>query len=381
MRVYFDNAATTPLCQEAIDAMTDLMQEHYGNPSSPHSHGRQVKGVVEIARKSIAKNLNCSPSEIYFTSGGTEADNMTLQCAVKEGIKNIITSETEHKAVLNTAKDIASSGKANVHYLKHTANGHIDINHLEELLNEYDDVLVTLMHANNEIGNMIDLQEVGDLCKKHGALFHSDTVQTVGQYPIDLTDTPVDFISASAHKFNGPKGVGFIYIRKGIEFCPMILGGGQERSIRGGTENIMGIAGMAAALEYNQSKLEEKMAYIANLKSYFIEALKEKIDGIVINGDYIGRSNYKVISASFPKTKEGSMLLFNLDIRGISCSGGSACSSGATSPSHVMVALNADLEKPTVRFSLGSQNTKEEIDYTIEQLSILYPSKVKEMHV
>lgn len=380
MKVYFDNAATTPLCAEAIDAMTELMHEHYGNPSSPHSHGRKVKGIVEMARKSIAKNLNCQPSEIYFTSGGTEADNMTLQCAVKEGIKHIITSETEHKAVLYTAKEIASQGKAQVHYVKHTPNGHIDLNDLASLLEKHDDVLVSLMHANNEIGNMIDLNEVGALCKKHKALFHSDTVQTVGQMPIDLEETQVDFIAASAHKFNGPKGVGFIYIRKGIEFCPMILGGGQERSIRGGTENILGIAGMAAALEYNQQKLTQKIKYIQDLKSYFINQLQENIEGIQINGDYNGRSNYKVISASFPKTKDGSMLLFNLDIRGISASGGSACSSGATSPSHVMVALKADVERPTVRFSLGSQNTKEEIDYTIEQLKILYPSKVAELH-
>ena len=375
MRIYFDHAATTPLCKEAIETMTKLMEEHYGNPSSSHSHGRMVKGVVEMARKSIAKNLNCSPQEIYFTSGGTEADNMTLSCAVKEGTKNIITCRSEHKAVLHTAQDLEKQGLVKVHYVKLTDNGHVDIAHLRELLSKNNDVLVSLMHANNEIGNMIDLQEIGSICKENNALFHSDTVQTVGQYDIDLSHGKVDFISASAHKFNGPKGVGFIYIRNGINFCPLIIGGGQERSLRGGTENILGIAAMAEALKVNLSKLDKKQAYIKDLKEYFITQLTKNVSGIIFNGDYLGNSNYKVLSVSFPKTEASSMLLFNLDIRGISCSGGSACSSGAAQPSHVMTALNADLELPTIRFSLGSSNTKEEIDYSIKQLMELFPTK------
>jgi len=380
MRIYFDHAATTPLCKEAIETMTNLMEEHYGNPSSSHSHGRMVKGVVEMARKSISKNMNCSPQEIYFTSGGTEADNMTLSCAVKEGIKNIVTCKTEHKAVLHTAQNLEKQGLVKVHYVKLKADGHIDTEYLHELLTKYDNVLVSLMHANNEIGNMIDLEEIGAICHEHKALFHSDTVQTVGQYKIDLSHGKVDFISASAHKFNGPKGVGFIYIRSGINFCPLIIGGGQERSLRGGTENILGIAAMAAALKMNIDKLDQKQPYINGLKEYFISQLKENIGNIRFNGDFQGFSNYKVLSVSFPKTESSSMLLFNLDIRGISCSGGSACSSGTAQPSHVMTELYADSDLPTIRFSLGNTNTKEEIDYTIDQLKELFPKNVQEVY-
>ena len=376
MKVYFDHAATTPLCNEAIETMTGLMKEHYGNPSSTHSHGRMVKGVIEMARKSIAKNLNCTPNEIYFTSGGTEADNMTLNCAVKEGIKNIVTCKTEHKAVLYAAMELEKQGLAKVHYINMLDNGHVDLQHLDEILSKTPNALVSLMHANNEIGNMIELKEVGTICKKYKALFHSDTVQTVGQYNIDLSQGDVDFICASAHKFNGPKGVGFIYIKKGIPFCPMIIGGGQERSLRGGTENILGIAGMAVALEMNLKKQEAKYKHIKDLKDYFITQLENSLGDICFNGDYKGMSNYKVLSVSLPKSDSSSMLLFNLDIRGISCSGGSACSSGAAIASYVMEALNCDLEKPTIRFSLGASNTKEEIDYTIEQLKMLFPENL-----
>jgi cysteine desulfurase len=382
MRVYFDHAATTPLCKEAIEEMTSLMENHYGNPSSSHSHGRMAKGIMEMSRKSIAKNLNCSPQEIYFTSGGTEADNMTLTCAVKEGVKNILTCQSEHKAVLHTAQDLEKRGLVKVHYIKLTTNGHVDTVHLDDLLSGLDNCLVSLMHANNEIGNMIDLEEVGAICQKNNALFHSDTVQTVGQYKIDLSLGMVDFISASAHKFNGPKGVGFIYIKSGIRFCPLIIGGGQERNLRGGTENILGIAAMAAALEVNMKINDIKRVYIKDLKDYFISQLQENIEGIIFNGDYLGKSNYKVLSVSFPKTEASSMLLFNLDIRGISCSGGSACSSGASAPSHVMAAINANIELPTIRFSLGGNNTKDEIDYTIDQLKELFLSNtIKTTHV
>jgi cysteine desulfurase len=374
MKVYLDNAATSPICEEAIDAMSNLMRDYYGNPSSSHSHGRMVRGVIEMSRKSIAALLKCDPNEICFTSGGTEADNMTLRCSVKEGIKTIITSEVEHKAVLQTAKELYGSGKVNLLFVKLDEKGHIIKEDLERLLSENTDVLVSLMHANNEIGNLIDIQEIGALCKRYGALFHTDTVQTVGHYPIDLSTGNIDFISVSAHKFSGPKGIGLIYVNKKVKFCPMITGGGQERNLRGGTENVLGIVGMAKALEVNCAKMEANTKRITGLKNHLISRLSNEFTDIQFNGDSAGNSNYKVLNVSFPVTDAASMLIFNLDIRGISVTGGSACTSGAAAGSHVLDAIGSDQNRPAVRFSFGKQNTIEELDYVVEQLKELYPN-------
>ncbi|MBI1221406.1 MAG: aminotransferase class V-fold PLP-dependent enzyme [Bacteroidetes bacterium] len=374
MRIYLDNAATTPLDPQVAETMLDVMQNKYGNPSSIHAHGREVRTLVEEARKTVAKLLNVTPSEIFFTSGGTEADNMAIRCSVEDlGVKRIITSPIEHHAVLHTIEEMGHKGKAIVEFVKLTANGHIDLDSLEELLKkEEGKTLVSLMYANNEIGNLLDTDAVSALCEKYGALFHCDTVQAMGHYPLDLQKTKIDFIACAAHKFNGPKGVGFIYISNRNRIKPLITGGAQERNMRGGTENVYGIIGLAKALEISCEHMEEKAAHISGLKNYMIRRLEEEIPGIEFNGDAKGRSLYTVLNVSFPPSKVSDMMLFKLDIEGISASGGSACSSGSDVGSHVLGALGVDSKRANVRFSFGKFNTKEEIDYVI--------SKLKEMH-
>lgn len=376
MKVYFDNAATTPLDKEVADTMYKVMCEDFGNPSSTHAHGRQVRTLLEEARRTVARLLNCAPGEIFFTSGGTEADNMSIRQSVLTGeIKNIISSKIEHHAVLHTVEELAHQGKVNLHFVNLLPNGHVDLNHLEELLSTNPNALVSLMHANNEIGNLLDIDKVGEMCLKYSAIFQCDTVQTIGHYPLDLAKTHINFLACAAHKFNGPKGVGFIYINSKSKISPFITGGAQERNMRGGTENVYGIIGLAKALELAYANLEHEQKHIQDIKTYMIEKLRANIDGITFNGDTEGSSLYTVLNANFPPTPIAEMILFKLDIAGISCSGGSACSSGSNVGSHVLGALNVSTDRPSVRFSFGKQNTKEEVDFVVEKLKEMLAPK------
>lgn len=373
MRIYLDNAATTPIDTEVFQAMLPVMEKQFGNPSSIHSYGREARSIIEIARKTVARLLNTSPSEIFFTSGGTEANNMAIICGIRDlGLKHAITSKIEHHAVLHTLENLEKQGQIKLSFVNLTDKGHIDLAHLEHLLNTSERSFVSLMHANNEIGNLLPIQQVGQICEKHQAIFHSDTVQTMGHYAHDLQQTKVHFINCAAHKFHGPKGIGFLYINGNIKVRPFIHGGAQERNMRGGTENIYGIVGLAKALEIAYRDMEKNQTYIQGLKSYMIEQLQTNIPGIYFNGDAEGNSLYTVLNASFPKSDISEMLLFRLDIAGIAVSGGSACSSGSNVGSHVLTALNGDPEHPAVRFSFSKLTTKEEIDYCITTLKELY---------
>lgn len=372
MNVYLDNAATTPMHPEVVKAMTEVMTNYFGNPSSIHGKGREVKTLVEEARRKVAGLLGCTPGEIFFTSGGTEADNMAIRNSVKNlGVKHIITSPIEHHAVLHTVEELDKLGLASMHLVRLTSNGHIDTAHLKELLAANSNTLVSLMHSNNELGNMIDLEEVGSLCKEYGAYFHCDTVQTIGHQPFDLSKLHVHFLAGAAHKFNGPKGIGFIYINHSIKLEPFITGGSQERNMRGGTENVYGIVGLAKALELSVSNMEQDKKHIMDLKQYMLEQLKQHIPGVSFNGDAEGKSAYTVLNVSFPPTPIAEMMLFKLDIDGICASGGSACSSGSNVGSHVLKAIGSNPDRPAVRFSFGAHNTRAEIDYVIERLKIM----------
>lgn len=373
MRVYLDNAATTPLDPEVIEVMLSTMQNDFGNPSSIHAHGREVKTVVEKARKTIANLLHASPSEIFFTSGGTEADNMAITRSIQDfGITHAITSPIEHHAVLHTLEDHAKNGTIHLDLLRLDEKGNIDFNHLEELLASNPRTLVSIMHANNEIGNITDLKKLSDICQKYNAVLHSDTVQTMGHYPINLSELKIDFITGAGHKFHGPKGVGFIYINANNKIKPLIHGGAQERNMRGGTENVYGIAGIAKALEIAYRDIEEHHNYIQGLKSYMVEELQKNIPDVQFNGTIVpSESLYTVLNVSLPCSNMSDMLLFNLDISGISASGGSACSSGSAIGSHVLNALKADENRPSVRFSFSKKNTKEDIDFAVAKLKEL----------
>ncbi|HEV8079609.1 MAG TPA: cysteine desulfurase family protein [Chitinophagaceae bacterium] len=367
MRIYFDNAATTSLDPEVLDAMMPYLTEKFGNPSSIYSYGRETRMAIENARKSVAKILNAHPAEIFFTSGGTESSNTAINSAVNDlGCKHIISSTIEHHATLHTVKNLYETKEVALSYVKLLPNGHIDLVDLEKLLNaSKEKCLVTLMHANNEIGNILDINAVGELCKKYNAIFHSDTVQTVGHFPFDLRNTPVHFITGAAHKFHGPKGVGILYVNKNIKIKPFVHGGGQERNMRAGTENLYGIVGFAKALEIATANHEADKTKTKNLKNYMMDELKKNIPSVVFNGDPNGGSLYTVVSASFPKSEKSEMLLFNLDIHNICASGGSACTSGADAGSHVMHALNNNSDKVTVRFSFSKYNTEEEINSVV----------------
>ena len=372
MKIYFDNAATTPIDKEVLDVMLPILNDQFGNPSSIHAHGRKTRAIVENARKSIAKLLNCAPAEIFFTSGGTEADNMAIIGSVDDlGIKHVITSAIEHHAVGHTLEHLEKIGKIKLSLVNLHPNGDIDLTHLEELLRHNSRSLVTLMHANNAIGNLLPLQQVGELCKQYDAIFHSDTVQTMGHYKHDMQQLHVHFITGAAHKFHGPKGIGFLYVNHQVKINPLIYGGSQERNMRGGTENVYGIAGLAKALELAYGHMEEHHAHIQGIKDYFIARLKESIPGVGFNGNSAGESLYTVLNVLFPKSENAEMLLFNLDIAGISASGGSACTSGSNQGSHVLRGIKSDMERPSVRFSFSKYNTKEEVDYTIEKLATL----------
>lgn len=369
-RIYFDNAATTPLDPQVLEAMMPYFTEKFGNPSSIYSYGRESRLAIENARKIVSKILNAHPAELFFTSGGTESSNTAICASIKDlGCRHIITSPIEHHATLHTVEHLYHQGEAALSYVKLLPNGHIDMEDLEHLLaNSHDKCLVTLMHANNEIGNMIDIQAVGNLCKMYGAIFHSDTVQTVGHFPFDLRNTAVHFITGAGHKFHGPKGVGLLYINENVKIKPYIHGGSQERNMRAGTENLYGIVGFAKALELATEHHEELSSYIKGLKIYMMEQVKKNIRGVSFNGDPLGRSLYTVLSVSFPKTEKSEMILFNLDMNNICASGGSACTSGADQGSHVIRAINHNPNQVTVRFSFSKQNTKEEIDAVVEKL-------------
>lgn len=375
MEVYLDNAATTPLDPEVFEAMKPYLLENYGNPSSIHSHGRKARAAIESARKQIAGFLNTSTSEIFFTSGGTEADNTFINCAVDSyDIKHAITSPIEHHAVLHTLENLEKQGKLKLSYVELDNKGHIKTAHLETLLSTNPRSLVSIMHANNEIGNLTDIELIGELCEKHEAIFHSDTVQAMGHYPHDLSKLKVKSITGAAHKFHGPKGAGFMYIDKNIKINPLIFGGSQERSMRGGTENVYGIIGLAKAMEIAYRNMDEHRNYIEGLKNRMIFQLKEKIEGIDFNGDSanLDKSLYTVLNVCFPEAADNDMLLFTLDINGISASGGSACSSGASMGSHVLAGIKADPKRGAVRFSFSKYNTPEEIDYTVQKVAEFY---------
>lgn len=372
-RIYFDNAATTALDSEVLQVMLPYLTEKFGNPSSIYSYGRETRMAVETARKSVAKLLNAHPAEIFFTGGGTESSNTAIHGAVYDlGCKHIISSVIEHHAVSHTIEHLNNIDAVTVSYVKLLPNGHVDLEDLEKLLAaSTEKTLVSLMHANNEIGNILDINAVGELCKLYNAIFHSDTVQTVGHFQIDLRNTPVHFITGAAHKFHGPKGVGLLYINENVRIKPFIHGGSQERNMRAGTENVYGIAGFAKALEMSAATLEEDSAYIGTLKYYMHEQLKKHIPGVGFNGDAMGRSLYTVLSASFPKTEKSEMILFNMDINNICASGGSACTSGADQGSHVIRAINNNPNQITVRFSFCKHNTKAEVDTVVEKLKEL----------
>jgi cysteine desulfurase len=373
-RVYFDNAATTALDKEVLDAMMPYLTEHFGNPSSIYSYGRETRLAIETARKSVAKLLGTKPGNIFFTSGGTEADNTAVFTSIRDlGCNHIITSPIEHHAVLHSVEYYGEHEHVTSSYVALEADGGIDYENLEKQLAEKQKedkkVLVTLMHANNEIGVLLDIKRVGELCKTYDAIFHSDCVQTVGHYPLNLSDIHVHFVTGAGHKFHGPKGVGLLYISDEVKIQPFIFGGGQERNMRAGTENVYGIVGFAKALEIAMRDYEEHRTYLEDLREYMREQLEANFDGVEINSDR--DSLYTVLSVCFPKTDKAEFLLMNLDINKICVSGGSACSSGADAGSHVMKALNKTDNRVTIRFSFSKYNTKDEVDLVIEKLKEL----------
>lgn len=375
-KVYLDNAATTPLEPRVLEAMLPYLKEDFGNPSSTHAFGRKTKGAIESARKAIAGYLNAKTSEIIFTSGGTEADNMAINGAVCDlGVKHIITSSIEHHAVTHTVETVCKKHNIAYSQVNILPNGHIDLKHLEELLKANSNSLVSLMHANNEIGNLLPIEKVGELCEKYGAYFHSDTVQTMGHFPIDVQKVKVHFLTCGAHKFHGPKGVGFLFKSEKVKLQPLIQGGAQERNQRGGTENLYGIVGMAKAFELCYAEMDEHITHIKGIKQYMIEKLQENIPGITFNGDYNGECLYTVLNVSFPPHEANDMLLFNLDLNGVAASGGSACSSGSEKGSHVLAALNCDPKRANVRFSFSKFTQKEDIDYAVEKLCEIFELK------
>lgn len=373
-RIYFDNAATTALDKEVLEAMLPYMTQHFGNPSSIYSYGRETRLAIENARKSVAKILGVKPGTIFFTSGGTESNNTAIASSIRDlGCTHIISSAIEHHAVLHTVEHYAQDKNVSTSFVALKPDGHVDLDSLEQQLSEFTGAgkkcLVSLMHANNEIGVLLPIKKVGELCQKYAAIFHSDCVQTVGHYPINTSELYVHFISAASHKFHGPKGVGILYVNENVNIKPFIFGGGQERNMRAGTENVYGIVGFAKALEIAMRDYHETSAYIDDLKHYMIDQLKKNIEGVSFNCG--ANSLYTVLSVCFPKTEKTDFLLMNLDINHICASGGSACSSGADSVSHVMKALNKTEDHVTVRFSFSKYNTKEEVDRVVEKLKEL----------
>jgi cysteine desulfurase len=370
-RIYFDNAATTPISEAVIDAMLPVLREQYGNPSSIHAEGRNVRSLLETARKTVARCIGASTAEIFFTSGGTESNNTAIKCAVRDlAVRRIISSRMEHHCGLHAIETVERIFEAvEVVWLPVDALGRVSMRDLEAALAGSDQkTLVSLMHANNEIGTMIDLEAMSALCRRYGALLHSDTVQTVGHFPLDVQKTPLHFLAGAAHKFHGPKGVGFLYVNSESPIKPFIDGGSQERNMRGGTENVYGIVGLAKALELACDEMEVRSARITALRDYMKSRLSEEFDDVIFNGDPEGASLYTVLSASFPPSPKNELLLLSLDIAGVSASGGSACSSGAERGSHVLEAIGADPDRKSIRFSFSHYNTEEEADAAVEKL-------------
>ena len=369
MKVYLDNAATTPLAAEALEEMMPYLTHHYGNPSSIHGFGRKTRAAIEKARKVVASTINASTAEVFFTSCGTESNNMVIKQAVKKlGITRIISSPIEHHCVLHSVEMEAHAG-IDTQLVKISPMGEVDYLHLEELLKAATNrTLVSLMHANNEIGTLLDLKRVSTLCQTYGALLHTDTVQTMGYYPIDVQKLNITFLSGSAHKFHGPKGAGFVYIKSAVQLSPFIDGGAQERNMRAGTENLYGIVGLGKALELAVTNMEHTTTYISDLKQYMKAQLDAELPDVRYNGFTDERCHYKVLNVSLPMNSKTDLIVFNLDMAGIAASAGSACSSGSEKGSHVLEAIHAPIDRKAVRFSFSKQNTKEEIDYVVGQL-------------
>ena len=370
-KIYFDNAATTEMSDKVISVIMDTMKNNYGNPSSTHSFGRNSKSILELSRKFIAEKLNAKTSEIIFTSGGTESNNMIIKSVVEaQNIERIITTKIEHKAVLNSIESISKTKKISVEYLEVDNCGNPNIEQLKNSLEKSDQMtLVSLMHINNEIGTIINLNEYGEICRSNNALFHSDTVQTIGHYDLDLSATTIDFITCSAHKFHGPKGVGFAYINNETIINPFIEGGSQERGYRGGTESIHNILGLKTAFEISYESLEKDSKKVSKIKEYFIHSILKNIPGTKINGNSDSHnSSYTILNLCLPIPKEKKTVLdFKLDLAGIACSSGSACQSGSSKPSHVLseILSNSEMEKISLRFSFSKFNSLEEVDYVV----------------
>lgn len=378
-RVYLDNAATTPLDKDVMAEMVNVMSNYYGNPSSIHAQGREVRTLIEKARKTVAGLLNATPAEVFFTSGGTEADNTAIRCGIAAyNIKHAITSKIEHHAVEHTLNMLLKQGVIDkLSFVNIDSKGNVDYDHLEELLKTNERSFVSLMHANNELGTLTDLEKVGDLCETYNAIYHCDTVQTMGHYVHDVRKLKAHFIVCAAHKLHGPKGVGFLFVNHNIKISPMIFGGAQERNMRGGTENVYGIVGLAKALEIAYAEMEQHQNHIQELKSYMKAKLVAEIPGISFNGETdADKSLYTVLNVSFPEMDMSDMLLFNLDINGISASGGSACSSGSNIGSHVLTGIGADPNRPSIRFSFSKYNTKAELDYVVEKVKHIVAQNV-----
>lgn len=371
MKVYLDNAATTPIAKEVAEVMCACIQSTFGNPSSIHGFGREAKSLIEISRRTIAQKLHCKPSEIIFTSGGTEADNMALFAAYSDlGVERIVTSQIEHHAVLHTSEYMAAKLPVAIEFVNVDSNGNVDLEDLEKnLQSSSKKTIVSLMHANNEIGTKIDLYKLSKICRENKAFLHSDTVQTMGHYTFDLSTLDIDFITCAAHKFHGPKGVGFLYLNKNLNIQPIIHGGSQERGLRGGTENIYGIVGMAKAMELANDAIEEHIEHVQGLKSFMVEELQKRIPGVKFHGELDPtRSLYTVLNVCFPKITHPELLLLTLDLKGVACSGGSACSSGSDAGSHVLFGIKAPTDTPNARFSFSRYTTKEEVEFALDQI-------------
>lgn len=371
MNVYFDNAATTPMDKTVLEKMLPYLENGFGNPSSIHKKGREIKSVIEKCRSKIASLLSCEPGEIFFTSGGTEADNMfILNTAIEKKLDTIITSKLEHHAVLHCCEYLERSYKKNIKFVDSDEKGVIDLDHLESLMKSSPNSLVTIMHGNNEIGNLNDIKKISRICEQYETIFHSDTVQTVGHYNLNLNDLNIHGIVGSAHKFHGPKGVGFLYLNNKHKISPFIHGGAQERNMRGGTENVYGIVGLTEALELSITNMADHSKKVSNLKKYMIEKLTHAVDGIKFNGQSsdLNNSLYTVLNVSIPNMNDQQMFLFNLDINNIAASAGSACTSGSEVGSHVLAQIKKNKGHVSVRFSFSKMNSKEEVDYTVDKV-------------
>ena len=368
-KIYLDNAATTKTSQEVVDAMLPYFTENYGNPSSIYEVGQRSKEAITTAREEIAKVLGAKTEEIYFTAGGSEADNWALKAAFEAYSKkgnHIITTKIEHHAILHTCEYLEKRG-AEITYLDVDENGLVNLEELQKAIRP-ETILISIMFANNEIGTIEPVKEIGMIAKEHRVLFHTDAVQAFGQVPIDVEDMNIDMLSSSAHKINGPKGIGFLYIRKGVKIRSFVHGGAQERKRRAGTENVPGIVGYGVAAKRAARTMEERTAKERELRDYFIDRVLKEVPYVKLNGDPVKRLPNN-INFSF-RFVEGESLLIMLDMKGIAASSGSACTSGSLDPSHVLLAIGLphEIAHGSLRLTLGEDTTKEDLDYTLEQI-------------